>query len=181
MAATKKIPVILLYGSLAALGMIAVTTITYLGGVDAFLGKGGTAYLMYVFPIALAIVAALADRRRKGGILGFRAALKACFGVIVLALAIQTIFTLILVKWIDPRFGRSLPAAVVAKMESTYRQHGVPEDEIARSVADQKGSDPFGFGPMLVGLARKYIVGFPVAVLFAAIIGQRMTNRGQKV
>jgi hypothetical protein len=34
---------------------------------------------------------------------------------------------------------------------------------------------------MLVGLARKYIVGFPVAVLLAAILGQRVVNRPQQV
>ncbi|GGA85931.1 DUF4199 family protein [Puia dinghuensis] len=178
MAAAKKIPVTLLYGSLAALGMIGVTVITYLNGTQAFIG--GAAYLMYVFPVVLAIVAALAQKRRKGGILGFRDALKACFGVIVLSLAVQTVFTLILVKWIDPRFGRALPDAVLTKMESTYRRFHVPEDEIASSLAEQKKSDPFSVGPMLWGLALKYIIGFPVAVLFAAIIGQRLVNRSPK-
>ena len=174
MAMAKKIPVVLLYGILASLGMIAVTTITYLRGVNAFLGP--SAYLMYLFPVVLAVIAALAQKRRKGGIVSFRDALKACFGVIVLALAIQTLFTLILVKWVDPGFGRALPGAVLAKMESTFRQFHVPEDEIASSLAEQKKSDPFAVAPMLVGLARKYIIGFPIAVLFAAVIGQRVTR-----
>ena len=178
MGAIKKMPVALLYGSIAALGMIGVTTLSYLRGTQAFIGSA--AYLMYVFPLVLAVVAALAEKRRKAGLLPFRDALKACFGVIVLSLAVQTLFTWILVKWIDPAFGRSLPAAVLTKMEATSRQFHIPEEDIASSLAEQKKSDPFGVGPMLTGLARNYIVAFPVAVLFAAVIGQRIVNRPPK-
>ncbi|HLZ89533.1 MAG TPA: DUF4199 domain-containing protein [Puia sp.] len=179
MAATKKIPVPVLYGAIAALGMILVTLATYYGGVDMFIGN--VAYLMYLFPIALAVVGALVQKKVNGGILGFQDALKACFGVIVLALAVQTLFTWILVRFIDPRFGQALPAAVLAKTEATFRRFGVPEDEISKTLAEEKGKDPFSLGRMLTGLARNYIVGFPVAVLLAAIIGQRLVaGRGPK-
>ncbi|HEY4112115.1 DUF4199 domain-containing protein [Puia sp.] len=178
MTAKKKIPVVVLYGSMASIGMIGVTIMTYLEGPLAFIG--GPAYSMYVFPIVFSIVAALAEKKRRGGLLGFRQALKACFGVIVLSLTVQTIFTLILVKWIDPHFGRTLPGIVMAKMEATYRRFGVPEDEIAKSLADQKNTNPFDPGPMLWGLALKFVAGFPIAALFAAVIGQRLMNRDQK-
>jgi hypothetical protein len=171
MAVLKKIPVTLLYGAVAALGMILVTIATYTGGIQTFIGS--TAYLMYLVPVVLAIVAALAERKGKGEALSFRAALKVCFGVIVLALAVQTLFTWILVHFIDPRFGQALPSAVLAKTEATFRRFGVPEDEISKTIAEEKGKDPFSFGGMLTGLARNYIVGFLIAVLLAALIGQR--------
>src|SRR5262249_29705550 len=109
-----------------------------------------------------------AQKRRRGGQLGFRDALKACFGVIVFSLAIQMLFTWILVKYIDPRFGRALPEAVLRKEEATWRRFGVPEDEISKALQLEKGSDPFSFGRMLTGLARNYIVGFIIAVGVAA-------------
>jgi hypothetical protein len=179
MAAAKKIPTAVLFGVLAALGMIAVTIITYFHGIYSFIGTGS--YFMYLFPVVFAVVAPLVEKRRKGGLLGFRQALKVSFGTIVLALAIQVLFAWILVKWIDPRFGRALPAAVLKQTEATWRRFGVPEDEIDSGLALEKGSDPFSFGRMLTGLARNYIVGFIVAVLCAAVIGQRIINRGQKV
>ena len=172
------VPKPLVYGGIAALGMIGVTVVTWKNGMDAFLSMG--AYSMYIFPVDLAIVATLAEKKRRNGVLSFREALKPAFGTIVVALVIHAIFTLVLVKWIDPGFGRKLPDAVAAKMEATYRRFGVPEDEIAGAVADQKKSDPFGFGATFWGLAQKCIVGFVISALIAAIIGQRLPKPGQK-
>ena len=170
MAEAKKIPVTLLLGGIAALGMIALTIIDWRAGVEAFLGN----YWMYLFPFVVAILATIVEKRRKGGVLSFRDALKPAFGVIVLSLAIQTLFTWILVKWIDPAFGRKLPDAVLVKIAATYRRFGAPEDEVKRAVDAAKGTDPFSFISMFKGLALNYIVGFIVAVLIAAIIGQRI-------
>lgn len=178
MAATKKIPVILLFGDLAAIGMIFMTILAWKNGVQAFLGNEG--YLMYLFPLVLAVVAAVVKKRQEGGILSFRGALKPAFGVMVLSMALQVLFAWVLVKYIDPGFGRKLPPAVLEKAIATYRRFGAPEDDIQRMIADSKGSDPFSFGAMLTGLARNYIVGFVAAVAIAAVVGQRIVKQSPK-
>jgi len=173
----KKIPVILLYGGIASLCIILYTIGTWKGGISTFIG--GAAYGMYLIPVGFAIAGGLVAKKRGRGFIGFRATLQVCFGIIVLALAVQMLFTWILVHFIDPRFGRDLVPAVMAKMEATYRHFGMPEDEIARNVEAAKGTDPFGFSSMAIGLARNYIVGFLIAALMAALIKNQRPKHQQ--
>ena len=167
-ATQKKISVTLLYGGIASLCIVLYTIGTWKGGISTFIG--GAAYGMYLIPVGFAIAGGLVAKKRGRGFIGFRAALQVCFGIIVLALAVQMFFTWILVHVIDPRFGRDLGPAVLAKMEATYRRFGMPEDEIGRNIDAAKGTDPFGFSSMAIGLARNYIVGFLIAALMAALI-----------
>jgi hypothetical protein len=176
MAATKKLPVILVFGDLAAIGMIVVTIVAWKMGTAAFLGAQG--FLMYLFPVVLAIVAVLVEKRRKGGILSFREALRPVFGVMVLAVVLQVLFAWALVHYIDPAFGRALAPLALEKSVAVYRQAGTPEPELQRMIADAKGSDPFSFGAMMIGLARNCIVGFVISAGIAAVVGQRIIKRG---
>ena len=171
MTPKKKLPVSLLFGGLAGLGMILVTFARYKGGPQAFVGGAG--YLMYLFPIVLAVVAALVERKRGGGYLGFRAALRTCFGIIVLALALNAAFTWILLHLIDPAFDHALRPVVLAQTEAKYRRFGIPEDDIAKAIADQKDSDPFSLGSMIGGLAIYYIPGFLIALLLSALVKKK--------
>jgi Protein of unknown function (DUF4199) len=164
----KKIPVALLYGGIASICIVLYTVGTWRGGISTFIG--GAAYGMYLIPLCFAIAGGLAAKKRGQGFIGFRATLQVCFGIIVLALAIQMLFTWILLHVIDPRFGRELAPAVLLKMEATYRHFGMPEDEIARNIEASKDTDPFGFSSMCIGLARNYIVGFLIAALMAGLI-----------
>jgi Protein of unknown function (DUF4199) len=164
----KKVSPTLLYGSIASLCIVLYTVGTWRGGIGTFLG--GIAYFMYLIPVGFAIAGGLAAKKRGQGFIGFRAALQVCFGIIVLTLAVQLLFTWTLVHVIDPPFGRDLIPAALAKMEATYRRFGMSEEEIKRNADAAKGTDPFDFSSMAIGLARNYIVGFLIAALMAALI-----------
>jgi hypothetical protein len=171
----KKIPVTLLYGGIASLCIVLFTIGTWKGGIDTFLG--GVAYFMYLIPIGFAITGGLVAKKRGQGVIDFRAALKVCFGIIVLTLAVQVFFTWILVHVIDPRFGKELIPAALAKTLATYRHFGMSEDELSRNADALKGSDPFGIRGMAEGLAKLYIVGFLLAALMAAFIKNQQPER----
>lgn len=173
----QKIPVILLYGGIASLCIVLYTIGTWRGGITTFIGAA--AYGMYLIPVAFAIAGGLAAKKSGRGFIGFRAVLKVCFGIIVLALGIQMVFTWLLVHVVDPRFGRELIPAVMAKMEATYRHFGMPEEEISRNVDAVKDTDPFGFSSMAIGLARNYILGFLIAALMAAFIKNQQPKNQQ--
>ncbi len=170
-ARQTTIPVTLLYGSIASLCIILFLIGIWQGGISTFLG--GVAYLMYLIPIAFAIAGGVAAKKRGKGFIGFRATLRVCFGIIVLTLAVQMLFIWILVHSIDPQFGRDLIPAAQAKTEATYRHFGMSEDEISANKEAVKGTDPFSFGSMSGGLAKLYIVAFPVAALMAALIKRK--------
>jgi hypothetical protein len=170
----RKIPILLTYGAIASLCLILLTLIMYRMGPQAFVG--GIAYLGYAIVVVAAAVAGLMEKRRYRGAglpFTFRAALRVIFGVIVLGLAVQTLFTWVLLNVIDPHFRHTLIPVVLAKTEATYRRFGMPEDQLAATMADERASDPFAPGRMLLGLARVYVLGFLIALVLAAITADR--------
>lgn len=175
MTQRKKISATILFGGIASLVMILFTIGTWRAGTAAFIGP--IAYAMYAIPLVFAIVAAWVAKRRRR-YLDFRSALKICFGVIVLSLAIQRVFTGILVHWLDPAFGRSLGPAVLANTEAAYRRFGMPEDQIRANLDAAKGSDPFGFGNMAWGLAISYVPMFLIALVLAVVIKSKKPGGG---
>src|SRR5580692_3577249 len=106
MGAPKKITITLLFGLIAAGCMILFTLGMYWAGPQVFLGQ--TAYLFHIMLILLAAVAAVLEKRAHGGMLDFRPALKACFAVMVMGLAIQYLFTWLLLNVFDPAFRKAL-------------------------------------------------------------------------
>lgn len=167
MTQQKPIPVIWLYGGIATLGMIVVTLCSYKAGPVTFLRPGGE--LMYLIPLACGAIAALVRRHRQGGYLEFRNALRIIFGILVLAVALQGLFTWLLVNVIDPHFGDALRPVWLANTEAAYRRFGMPDDEVKRNIESLKGTNPFSFGSVMLGLARVYVLGFLISLILAAI------------
>jgi hypothetical protein len=170
MTTTKKPSIPLLYGAIAGGVMILFTLATWWGGPAVFIGRTG--YLKYLLVIAIAVVAGIAARKQNGNYLEFRPALRACFGTLVIGMAVQTLFAWLLLQ-MDPKFKQALMPVVIAQTEATYRSFRFSEDDITRMVADVKAGDPFSFGSMLAGLARIYIILFLVSLGLAAVVGQR--------
>jgi hypothetical protein len=177
MTQRKPISLTLLYGGIAALGMIVFTFCTYKAGTDTFLGP--VVWAMYLLPLTCGVIAGLTERKRQGGYLDFRGALKIIFGIFVLALAVQVLFTWLLVHVIDPHFGEALGPAVLAKMEAAYRRFNYSDDEIRRNIEAAKGTDAFSFGSILLGLARDYVLGFLICLVLAAIIKRKKPQERQ--
>ena len=177
MTNAKPVSVTLLYGGLAGLGMILFTLATYKTGPRAFISP--VVYLMYLIPLVFGIVAALVEKRRGQGWLEFRSALRICFGILVLATVLQTVFTWLLVHVIDPGFGKQVGPLLLANMEANYRHFGMPEDEISRNLAAAQNEDLFSFSSMALGLARDYIIGFPVSLLLAVVLRRQKPGVSQ--
>lgn len=178
MAAKRTISPTLICGAVATLGMILFTIGTYRSGIQSFIGP--VVYLMYLFPLACGVIAALVERKRRGGYLEFRSALRIIFGMLVAAMALQVLFTWFLVHVIDPHFGAALGPAILVKMADAYRRFGMPEDEISRNIDAAKGTDPFSFGSMLLGLARDYVIGFLISLILAAIVKRKKPAERQQ-
>jgi len=171
MAAPKKLSITLIYGSIASVCLILLTIGTWLNGVQAFLGW--VANLKYPFLIAFAITAVLIEKKRNGGYLDFRAALKTCFAIFVLALAVQTLFTWLLMIVIDTHFKEQVIQAIPLKMAEAYKRFGMSDEQANQAIEEEKGSDPFTLGRMLQGMGFTYILHFLIALLIAAIVRKK--------
>jgi hypothetical protein len=177
MTQRKPIPLTVLYGGIATLGMIVVTLGTYKAGPATFLRL--TVDFMYLIPLVCGVVAAFVERKRQGGYLEFRSALRIIFGILVLAVALQGIFTWLLVNVIDPHFGETLRPAWLSNTEAAYRRFGMPEDELKRNIDSLKGTNPFSFASVMLGLARVYIIGFLISLILAAIVKRKKPQERQ--
>ena len=168
MGAPKKITITLLFGLIAAGCMILFTLGMYWSGPQVFLGQ--TAYLFHIVLILLAAVTAVLEKRAHGGVLDFRAALKACFAVMVMGLAVQYLFTWLLLNVFDPAFRKALLPVVHDNMVKAYRRFGASDNDIQQAVDAEKGQDPFTFGRMFTGLGFNIIIYFLIALLIAATV-----------
>jgi hypothetical protein len=166
----KKPSPLFVYSAIAAVVMILFTLATWWGGPSAFIGRAG--YIKFILIIGIGLMAAVTARRQHGNYLEFRQALRVCFGVMVVGMAVQTLFAWGLLA-IDTKFKAQLMPLLAAQSEATMRAAKYPDDEIARNLAELKVGDPFSFGRMLAGLAWIYIILFLVSLGLAAVIGQR--------
>ena len=167
----RKISISLTCGLVAGLAMILLTTVLYLSGVNAYLGPA--AYLGYAILLTMAIVAPLREKKDGGGYLEFRDALKAAFLVFVVALLLQTLFSWVLMNYIDPAFRQAVEQAILEKIEKLMVRMNLSQDDIDRTLAKQRGSDQFSLSRTMMGLGVSYIVYFLIALVIAAIVKKK--------
>ena len=167
----RKISIPLACGLIAGLAMILLTTVLYLSGVNAYLGW--PAYLGNVILLGMAIVAPLKEKKAGGGYLEFKDALKAAFLVFVIALLLQTLFSWVLMNYIDPAFRQAVEQAILEKIEKFMVRMNLSQDDIDKTLAKQRGSDQFSLSKSMMGLGVSYIVYFLIALVIAAIVKKK--------
>jgi hypothetical protein len=152
--------------------MIALMYGTYLGGIRAFMGP--VSYLGYGVLVGWGVAAVLIRKKDNGGYLDFQEAVKTCFRIFVIGLALQTLFYWLLLNSFDPHFKQVLAQAYSVKTKEVYQSMGgMSEDQAQRAIDSERGADPFSLGRILMGLAQIYIVLFIVALLIAAVVRRK--------
>lgn len=178
MGQSKKISIGALYGLLAGLLLVGLTLGTYLGGVRVFIGP--ISYLGYILLIGLATTAAWIKKTRNGGFLAFQEAVKTCFTVFVIGLALQTLFYWLLLNVIDTHFRDVLSQVTLAKTQDYLRRSHFTEEEINSMTMSDKDGNTFSLGRTLMGLAMIYIALFLVSLLIAAIVRGKGPRTGDR-
>jgi len=166
-----KISIAVTCGLIAGLVLILLTTILYLGGVDSFLGYGG--WLGYLILIGAAVVAPVMEKKAQNGFLEFREALKGAFLVFVIALALQSLFTWILMNFIDTGFRSALEKAILDKTEKFMQGLKIDQDTIDKTLDQQRGKNQYALPKILMGLCVTYVVFFLISLLIAAIVKKK--------
>jgi uncharacterized protein DUF4199 len=167
----KKKNIGVLYGGIAGLFMIVFMTVLYLGGLKLYLSW--IARLGYIVIFGLAVTATLVQKKANGGWLDFQHAVKISFSVMALALAAHTLFTWVLLNFIDTHFKATLAQAVFEKTEALIRRMPISTDSMEKAIADERGKDEFSFSSMSLGFAIYCIPQFIVALLIAAIVRKK--------
>jgi len=156
------------YGIIAGLVITVITLLQYLGGLDMYLSPIG--YVTYLVIITMAVLAALKVRNKNEGFLEFSQALKVTFTVFAIALLIQTIFTYILLNFIDVSFKEAVSQEVLNKSEEMMKKFGATDSQIDAALESERTKDQFAFTRVLLGYALTCIVAFIFCLLISLIV-----------
>jgi hypothetical protein len=166
--AETKSNVGLRYGLLAGLVITVITLGQYLGGIDMYLSPIG--YVSYLVIITMAVLAALNVRKSNEGFLEFSQALKVTFTVFVIAMLIQTLFTYVLMNFIDVSFKESLSQEIMNKTEIMLKKFGLSDSQIDAQMEKERNTDQFALMRVLLGFAISCIVAFIFCLLISLIV-----------
>ncbi|HVU53780.1 MAG TPA: DUF4199 domain-containing protein [Puia sp.] len=166
----RKMSIAVTYGLITGLVLILLTTILYLGGVNVFISYS---FVAYILVIVAAVLAAIMEKKAGSGFLEFREALKAAFLVFVIALLLQSLFTWVLVNFIDTGFRTVLEQATLEKVEKFMQSMKLNQEAIDKALDEQRGKNQYALPKLLLGLCFTYIVCFLISLLIAAIVKRK--------
>lgn len=156
------------YGLISGLVITVITLLQYLGGLDMYLSP--VSYVSYLVIITMAVLAALKVRKANEGFLEFSQALKVTFTVFAIALLIQTVFTYILLNFIDVSFKEAVSQEVLNKTEQMMKKFGASDSQIDEALESERSKDQFAFSRVLLGYAVTCIVAFIFCLLISLIV-----------
>lgn len=166
--AETKTNVGLIYGLFSGLIITIITSLLYLGGLDMYLSPIG--YINYLVIITMAVLAALKIRKSNEGFLEFSQALKVTFTVFAIALLIQTIFTYILLNYIDVPFKEAVSQEVLDKSEQIMKKIGASDSQIDEALESERSKNQYSIRNVLFGYALTCIVAFIFCLLISLIV-----------
>jgi hypothetical protein len=167
----RKSNTTLMYGVIGGLALSVFLLVLYLIGTSAFLSPA--AWIGYIVIITIAVLAGLRQRKLNGGYIEFAEALKIVFGVFALSFLIQTIFSYILLNYIDVPFRDALTQATMDRTEEFMKRMGMSADEIDKALTEAGKTDPSSIKNTALGYGISLIVFFIISLIIAAIIKRK--------
>jgi Protein of unknown function (DUF4199) len=159
---------ILQYGLLSALLGIVMFLALYLGGTKLFTSP--IAYVGYLIPIVFAVLACIKQKKQQAGYLKFGEALKASFGVFVITSLVTTLFTYILLNYIDTEFAASMKEYSMEVTENMMKKFGASQEQIDQAVQKASEKDQFSLSSQLLGFALGCIFWFVISLIISLIV-----------
>lgn len=156
------------YGLLSALLGIVMFLVLYLGGTKMFTSP--VAYLGYVIPIVFAVLACLKQKKNQGGYLKFGEALKTAFGVFVITSLASTLFSYVLMNFIDTEFAVAMKEYSMEMTEKMMKRFGASQDQIEKAVQQASEKDQFSIGSMMLGFAIGCFIWFIISLIISLIV-----------
>lgn len=168
---TQKTNIGVTYGLISGLVSVVFSVILYLGGVQWFVHP--VAYLGYVLPIVVAVLAGLRKRKMDGGFIDFAGGLKVAFTTFVIGTFISILFTYVLFNYIDVPFREALAQETAEKARQMMQKFGLGEADIEKATEQMMDSNSFSLSKQLLGGAFSCILWFMISVIIAAIIKKK--------
>lgn len=159
------------YGLIAAGAAIVFSLVLYILGASYFVHP--IAFLAYLIPIIFAVLAGKAQKKEQGGYLEFSQALKTVFTVFVIWSFLSTVFSFVLLNYIDVPFREAMAQQAAEKTEEIMQKFGAPQKDIDKAVEDALNGNSFSLKSQFLGFALGSIFWFLISLIIAAIIKKK--------
>ncbi len=164
-------------GVMAGLALIVISLVFYFINPKILLGWAGSiSWLVIIYFMYKAVAG---DRAENGGGISFGEAFKSSFLVYLVATLISTIFTYVLINFIDTGM---LDLIKETQMEAMDKMSGfLGEEATAEAKAElEKQGGQFGIGTSLMGWLFGLIFGAIIALIVAAVMKKDGGNHYQE-
>ncbi|MEJ8819590.1 DUF4199 domain-containing protein [Lacibacter sp. H407] len=167
----KQTNPLLQYGLLsAAVGVIAYIAL-YLGGVKLMVSP--LAFALNLLPIVFAVLACVTVKKRNEGYLEFGQALKTSFGVFVITGIAVSIFSYVLLNFIDLEFKQAMQQTSLEMSEKMMKRFGASQDQIDKALDEANKKDNFSFSSVMLGFAFSCFIYFLFSLIIALIVRKK--------
>jgi len=164
------------YGIYSGVASVLFSMVLYF--INPSLMFGMAAWIGLLIPVYFMYKAATEEKMENDGYLSFGEALKATFLVAVIAFLISTLYSYVLINFIDPSLVDTIKQQSVEAAEKVAGMFGGDED-VLEEMRDQM--DEQNFAPTLASSLMSYlftliIPGFPMALIVSAITKKNNEN-----
>lgn len=161
----------LTYGVISGLASVIFSLVLYLGGIKWFVSP--VAYLGFVVPIIIAVLAGIKQKKLNEGYLDFSAALKVTFTTFVIGTFISILFSYVLFNFIDVSFREALTQETANKTQEMMHKFGASQEQIDKAIEEMMKGNNYTFGKQMLGAAFTCIFWFIVSAIIAAVIKKK--------
>lgn len=160
------------FGLISALAAILVFVVIYILGASYFMSPL-VWVSSYIMPIVFAVWGGISAKKKSGGFLQFREALKVSFGVLVITGFLSTVFSFFVFNILDVAFAESVKQLSIEKTMEFMEKFNVPEAEIDKAIDAMIKDDTFSFASLSKSYAIACILYFIEALIISAIIKKK--------
>lgn len=167
------------WGLIAGVVAVIAGIVLYLTDALILFSLKFSGILLIIYSIC-ALMAGLEKKRRQSGMLGIREGLQPVFTTFVIGSLMSTLFTYILVNYIDPSVTVKMKQSAIESykaMENVSRAMGATQQDYEKGLADLQAQQDFRLtfaGSFLLYL-RGLILYFVVSLLLALTIRKQRT------
>lgn len=162
---------LLQYGLLSAVIGLVVYIGLYLGGIK--LMTSPIAYASYLLPIIFAVLGCVAAKKQNVGFLEFAQALKISFGIFVITTLATSLFSYVLLNFIDPEFKQAMQQVSLEMTEKMMKRFGASQDQIDKALDEASKKDNFSFSSVMLGFAFSCFISFLISLIIAVIVKKK--------
>ncbi|GAA4308505.1 DUF4199 domain-containing protein [Compostibacter hankyongensis] len=161
----------MIFGAIAALVSVLSNYLLYRAGVYYFMST--YQWIGFAVIVLLAVAATLLKRRRQGGYLEFRDALRSAFVVLVIVAVVNVLFQYLLFKVIDPAFDQQVQQERASQYIQMMKRSGASAEKIQEQTATLKEKSKVSIGGSLVGLGTTLIIYFFISLIIAFAVKRK--------